>query len=163
VVDGAQARTARYRAAGAASGGRLACRLRAPVGRGLRGLCPDRELGRDDPVPRRGERASAAPDDGGAPADRDRRSRDEVVGAVAARVGAPGAPAAHRTGPVTTSFEGNTTRARVSRWTGSTWRAGSYVDVWVLFGKPTPTRAQLRRAQSELERAVFTSWRIGRH
>jgi hypothetical protein len=66
-------------------------------------------------------------------------------------------------GAVTTSFEGNTTRARVSRWTGSTWRAGSYVDVWVLFGKPTPTRAQLRRAQSELERAVFTSWRIGRH
>jgi hypothetical protein len=62
---------------------------------------------------------------------------------------------------VTGSFEGNTTGGRVSRWTGATWRAGSYVSVWVLFGRPSPTAAQIRQAQSVLDRAVFAPWRIG--
>jgi hypothetical protein len=61
----------------------------------------------------------------------------------------------------TASFEGNTTRGRVSRWTGSTWRAGSYVSVWVLFGRPAPAAAQVRRAQAELDGAVYAPWRIG--
>jgi hypothetical protein len=62
---------------------------------------------------------------------------------------------------VTGSFEGNTTGGRVSRWTGATWRAGSYVSVWVLFGRPSPTAAQIRIAQAELAGAVFAPWRIG--
>jgi hypothetical protein len=62
---------------------------------------------------------------------------------------------------VTGSFEGNTTGGRVSRWTGATWRAGSYVSVWVLFGRTTPSAAQIRQAQSELDRTVFSAWRIG--
>jgi hypothetical protein len=61
----------------------------------------------------------------------------------------------------TASFEGNTTGGRVSRWTGSTWRAGSYVSVWVLFGRPSPTAAELRSAQAELDGALFAPWRIG--
>jgi hypothetical protein len=61
----------------------------------------------------------------------------------------------------TASFEGNTTRGRVSRWLGSTWRAGSSVSVWVLFGRPAPTASQIRNAQSELDRTVFAPWRIG--
>src|SRR4051812_31562215 len=43
------------------------------------------------------------------------------------------------------SFEGNTTHGRVSRWLGTTWRAGSFVTVWVLFGRRTPTAAQIRK------------------
>jgi hypothetical protein len=62
---------------------------------------------------------------------------------------------------VTASFEGNTTRGRVSRWTGTTWRGGSLVTVWVLFGRPTPTAAQIRRAQAVLDHAAFPPWRIG--
>jgi hypothetical protein len=81
----------------------------------------------------------------------------------------PSPPAwVHRTHPlriapraVTASFEGNTTNGRVSRWMGTTWRGGSFVSVWVLFGRPTPTAAQVRRAQSELDPAVFRPWRIG--
>jgi len=61
----------------------------------------------------------------------------------------------------TASFEGNTTGGRVSRWTGATWRAGSYVSVWVLFGRTTPSAAQVRQAQSVLDRTVFVPWRIG--
>ena len=33
------------------------------------------------------------------------------------------------------NFEGNTTHGRVSTWLGSTWRAGSYVGVYVYFGR----------------------------
>lgn len=62
---------------------------------------------------------------------------------------------------VTASFEGNTTRGRVSRWTGTTWRAGSYVSVWVIFGRGSPTSGQIRAAQAELDRALFAPWRIG--
>jgi hypothetical protein len=62
---------------------------------------------------------------------------------------------------VTASFEGNTTRGRVSLWTGATWRAGSFVSVWVLFGRPAPSAAQIRAAQTELDRTVFAAWRIG--
>jgi hypothetical protein len=62
---------------------------------------------------------------------------------------------------ITASFEGNTTGGRVSRWTGATWRAGSYVSVWVLFGRPSPTAAQLRSAQGELDGALFAPWHIG--
>ena len=61
----------------------------------------------------------------------------------------------------TASFEGNTTGGRVSRWTGATWRAGSYVSVWVLFGRPSPTAAQIRIAQAELAGTVFAPWRLG--
>ena len=60
----------------------------------------------------------------------------------------------------TAAFEGNTTRGRVSLWMGSTWRAGSYVGVWVLFGRPTPTASQVRKAQAELDGTVFAPWRI---
>lgn len=62
---------------------------------------------------------------------------------------------------VTASFEGNTTAGRVSRWTGATWRAGSYVSVWIIFGRSSPTAAQIRMAQAELDGAVFAPWRIG--
>jgi len=62
---------------------------------------------------------------------------------------------------VTASFEGNTTGGRASRWNGATWRAGSYVSVWVIFGRSSPTAAQLRTAQAELDGAVFAPWRIG--
>ena len=61
----------------------------------------------------------------------------------------------------TASFEGNTTHGRVSSWVGSTWRAGSYVGVWVLFGRPVPTAAQRRAAQAELDHTIFAPWRIG--
>ena len=64
-------------------------------------------------------------------------------------------------GAVTASFEGNTTGGRVSLWMGATWRAASYVSVWVLFGRPTPTAAQIRTAQAELDHTVFAPWRIG--
>lgn len=64
-------------------------------------------------------------------------------------------------GAITASFEGNTTAGRVSRWTGATWRAGSDVSVWVIFGRPVPTAAQIRAAQTELDGAVFAPWRIG--
>jgi hypothetical protein len=62
---------------------------------------------------------------------------------------------------VSASFEGNTTRGRMSRWTGTTWRAGSYVSVWVIFGRASPTVAQTRAAQAELDRTVLAPWRIG--
>jgi hypothetical protein len=58
------------------------------------------------------------------------------------------------------SFEGNTTGGRVSRWLGTTWRAGSFVSVWVLFGGPTPTAAQIRTAQNELDHMVLAPWHI---
>jgi hypothetical protein len=36
------------------------------------------------------------------------------------------------------------------------------VSVWVLFGRPSPTAAQLRSAQAELDDAFFAPWRIGK-
>jgi hypothetical protein len=62
---------------------------------------------------------------------------------------------------VSASFEGNTTHERVSRWVGTTWRARSLVTVWVLFGRPSPTAAEIRVAQLELDGAAFAPWRIG--
>ena len=59
-------------------------------------------------------------------------------------------------------FEGNTTRGRVSLWLGSTWRAGSYVSVYVYFGSPRPAPAVVARAQAELDGARFRAWRVGR-
>jgi hypothetical protein len=56
------------------------------------------------------------------------------------------------------NFEGNTTGGRVSLWMASTWRAGSYVSVWVLFGSPRPSRAAVRRAQARLDGARFAPW-----
>jgi hypothetical protein len=31
----------------------------------------------------------------------------------------------------------------------------------VLFGRTSPSAAQIRQAQSELDRTVFSAWRIG--
>jgi hypothetical protein len=63
---------------------------------------------------------------------------------------------------ITASFEGNTTRGRVSLWEATTWRAGSFVSVWVLFGTAVPTAADMVRAQTELNAAVFAPWKIPR-
>jgi hypothetical protein len=59
------------------------------------------------------------------------------------------------------SFEGNTTRGRVSLWQASTWRGGSFVTVWVMFGRPRPTAAQVRRAQRILAATAFAPWHVG--
>lgn len=64
-------------------------------------------------------------------------------------------------GEVHANFEGNAGQ-RVSLWSGSTWRAGSYVTAWVFFGSPTPPQGDLRRAQRQLDGAQFPIWRIGR-
>jgi hypothetical protein len=58
------------------------------------------------------------------------------------------------------NFEGNTTHGRVSLWTGTSWRAGSYVSVWVLFSAPMPAKADIARAQRQLDRATFAPWHI---
>jgi len=60
---------------------------------------------------------------------------------------------------ISANFEGNTSRGRVSLWTASTWRAGSYVTVWVLFGSPVPSARAVARAQAELSAARFPAWR----
>jgi hypothetical protein len=57
------------------------------------------------------------------------------------------------------NFEGNAD-ARVSLWSTSTWRAGSYVTVWVFFGAPHPTVADVARAQAELDRTRFPTWHV---
>ena len=59
---------------------------------------------------------------------------------------------------ITASFEGNTTNGRVSRWQASTWRAGSFVTVYVLFGSPVPAPATVARAQAELDGTTFDPW-----
>jgi len=59
------------------------------------------------------------------------------------------------------NFEGNAD-ARVSLWSTSTWRAGSYVTVWVFFGAPVPPAADVGRAQAELDRAAFAPWHLRR-
>jgi hypothetical protein len=61
---------------------------------------------------------------------------------------------------ITSNFEGNTTRGRVSLWSGTSWRGGSYVSVWVVFGAPVPGVAEITRAQYQLDRAVFAPWHI---
>ena len=63
---------------------------------------------------------------------------------------------------VTASFEGNTTRGRVSLWQTSTWRAGSFLTVWVLFGRAVPTAAQVGRAQRVLDATRYALWRAKR-
>lgn len=57
-----------------------------------------------------------------------------------------------------TSFEGNTTRGRVSQWLTATWRSGSYVSVYVYFGSPSPSAATVGRAQREPDGTRFTTW-----
>jgi hypothetical protein len=58
------------------------------------------------------------------------------------------------------SFEGNTTHGRVSLWSSGTWRNGSFVQVYVFFGSPTPSAAAIARAQRELDRTSFPRWTI---
>jgi len=57
------------------------------------------------------------------------------------------------------NFEGNAD-TRVSLWSTSTWRAGSYVTVWVFFGAPRPAVADMARAQAELDRTRFPAWQV---
>lgn len=57
-------------------------------------------------------------------------------------------------------FEGNTSHGRVSLWNVSTWRAGSYVTVWVLFGSANPSHAAIARAQAELDGVQFAGWKF---
>jgi hypothetical protein len=56
------------------------------------------------------------------------------------------------------NFEGNPTNGRVSQWLGTTWRAGSYVTVYVFFGSPTPSVALVSRAQAELDELRLPAW-----
>lgn len=58
------------------------------------------------------------------------------------------------------SFEGNTTRGRVSLWARTTWRNGSFVQVYVFFGSPRPSGAAIERAQLELDATRFPQWSI---
>jgi hypothetical protein len=57
------------------------------------------------------------------------------------------------------NFEGNPTNGRVSQWLGTTWRAGSYVTVYVFFGTPRPSAALVARAQAELDGVRLAAWR----
>jgi hypothetical protein len=59
------------------------------------------------------------------------------------------------------NFEGNSA-GRASRWSTSTWRAGSYVTAWVFFGAPQPSAADVARAQGVLDRTVFPLWHVDR-
>ena len=59
-------------------------------------------------------------------------------------------------------FEGNTTHGRVSLWSSATWRNGSFVQVYVFFGAPSPGAAAIARAQRELDRTSFPRWTIGK-
>ncbi len=56
------------------------------------------------------------------------------------------------------SFEGNTTHGRVSLWSGATWRNGSFVQVYVFFGSPSPSATAIARAQRELNGTSFPRW-----
>jgi hypothetical protein len=58
------------------------------------------------------------------------------------------------------SFEGNTTHGRASLWSSATWRNGSFVQVYVFFGSPSPGAAAIARAQSELDHTSFPRWTI---
>jgi hypothetical protein len=59
-------------------------------------------------------------------------------------------------------FEGNTTHGRVSLWSSATWRNGSFVQVYVFFGSPTPNTRLIARAQRELDHTTFPNWTIRR-
>jgi len=59
-----------------------------------------------------------------------------------------------------TNFEGNTSGGRVSLLSISTWQAGSYVTVWILFGSPSPSRTTVARAQAELDRVQLAPWNL---
>jgi hypothetical protein len=61
---------------------------------------------------------------------------------------------------VRANFEGNTTPGRVSLWSASTWRNGSYVTVWVFFGSPRPDSTLIARAQTEIGRVKLPAWHI---
>jgi len=72
----------------------------------------------------------------------------------------------HRKRPLTivrsaihANFEGNAD-SRVSLWSASTWRAGSYVTVWVFFGAPSPSSADVAHAQAELDGTGFPAWHV---
>lgn len=64
-------------------------------------------------------------------------------------------------GAIRTNFEGNAGE-RVSLWSTSTWRRGSYVTVWVFFGRPVPTASEVARAQAELDGTSFPAWHLRR-
>jgi hypothetical protein len=70
-------------------------------------------------------------------------------------------PLVIRRSAIVASFEGNTTGGRVSLWQATTWRGGSFVSVWVMFGRPVPTAAEVRRAQGLVAATTFAPWRIG--
>jgi hypothetical protein len=57
------------------------------------------------------------------------------------------------------NFEGNAA-GRASVWSTSTWRAGSYVSLWVFFGSPRPSAPDVARAQREIDATRFRPWRI---
>jgi hypothetical protein len=59
-------------------------------------------------------------------------------------------------------FEGNPTHERVSEWLGASWRAGSFVSVYVFFGSPTPLARDVARAERELAGTTFPIWSLGR-
>jgi hypothetical protein len=61
---------------------------------------------------------------------------------------------------IQSGFEGNPSHGRVSRWSGTTWRNGSFVTVYVFFGSPTPDATAVARAQRELDTTQFRSWSI---
>jgi hypothetical protein len=56
------------------------------------------------------------------------------------------------------NFEGNPTNGRVSQWLATTWRAGSFVTVYVFFGAPRPSAVLVRRAQAELDGLRLADW-----
>jgi hypothetical protein len=41
---------------------------------------------------------------------------------------------------------------------GSTWRAGSWVSVYIYFGSPKPSQAAVSRAQAELDTMRVSAW-----
>jgi hypothetical protein len=59
-------------------------------------------------------------------------------------------------------FEGNPTHDRVSEWLAASWRAGSFVSVYVFFGSPTPAARDVARAERELAGTTFPTWSLGR-
>lgn len=56
------------------------------------------------------------------------------------------------------NFEGNPTNGRVSEWVASTWRAGSFVSVYVFFGSAIPSPPVVARAQAELGAMRLPTW-----
>jgi hypothetical protein len=62
-------------------------------------------------------------------------------------------------GAIRGNFEGNPANGRVSQWLAATWRAGSFVTVYVFFGVPRPSAALVGRAQAELDGMRLPVWR----